>query len=141
MTAPGASTIIVVEDDMSMSQAIARLLRLAGHETLVFPSAEALLERGVPPNAGCVILDIHLPGLTGFELHQRLMLAASTTPVIFITAYDDAETQVQAQRAGAFAYLSKPFGGHRLLETVRKALNLRPAPLGAPHTAASGKAP
>ena len=84
----------------------------------MFFSAEALLRAGVPADAACLLLDVHLPGITGFELYDRLAASHPPRPVIFMTAYDEPATRAQSEKAGAVAYLTKPFAGKRLIETI-----------------------
>lgn len=114
--------IVVVDDDPSVSVALKRLLTAAGFGTAAFTSAEALLQAGVAAGAHCLILDVHLPGLSGFELRRRLMDTGATPPVIFITAHDEPGTRAQAEQAGAIAYLVKPFPGQGLLAAVTRAI-------------------
>jgi FixJ family two-component response regulator len=115
--------IIVVDDDAQMNQAIERLLNAAGFHAVTFPSAEALLAAGAVANAACMVLDIHLPGLSGFELRQRLELDGARPPVIFITAYDDPASRAQAQEADATAYFTKPFPGQSFLTAIDQAIH------------------
>src|SRR4029079_15051153 len=103
MAPPDARCVIVVDDDMSMIHALERILQLGGYMPVTFPSAEALLEKKGMAKADCLVLDVHLPGLTGFELYERLAREGTPPPVIFITAYDDEESRVQAEKAGAVA--------------------------------------
>jgi FixJ family two-component response regulator len=117
-------TIVVVEDDASMSQAIERILRAGGFEAVVFASAEAALEAGAE-TADCLVLDILLPGMSGFELYRRLVQCGSEAPVIFITAHDDPALREEAQRLGASSFLPKPFPGRLLLDAVAQALRSR----------------
>lgn len=117
-----AQTIVVVDDDAGMNQAIERLLDAAGFKSVTFPSAEALVESGVANRAACLILDIHLPGLSGFDLEQQLTQGGYKLPVIFITAFDDPESHRRAATAGAIAYLTKPFSGKKLVAAVAQAL-------------------
>jgi FixJ family two-component response regulator len=114
--------VVVVEDDAGMRRAIERLLRGAGFRPLLFPSAEALLEAGAGASTVCFVLDIHLPGLSGFELRERLSRGDRDLPTVFITAYDDPAARERAHDAGALAYLTKPFPGRSLLEAVSHAL-------------------
>ena len=114
--------IVVVDDDEGMNQAIQRLLSAAGFQVVTFASAEALLAADGAKEAGSLVLDIHLPGLSGFELHRRLAQSGAAPPVIFVTAYDDPDTQTQATMAGAVAYLTKPFPGRLLTNTVLRAI-------------------
>jgi FixJ family two-component response regulator len=115
-------SIVVVDDDDGMNQAIRRLLSAAGFRALTFASAEALLEAGTAAQAACLVLDIHLPGLSGFELHRRLIQNGIGLPVVFITAYDDPDSLQQARTAGAIAYLTKPFSGQSLLTAIAGAV-------------------
>jgi FixJ family two-component response regulator len=121
---PGTESrrIVVVEDDASMSHAIDRILRLAGFAPQTFDSAEKMLESGAAAGAACLVFDVHLPDITGFELRERMASAGKQPPVIFITAYDEPESRSQAERAGAAAYLLKPFSGHDLIAAVRRAV-------------------
>src|SRR5262245_31921072 len=106
---PGTrNNIIVVDDDVAMSRALGRLLGLAGFRTATFLSAEELLQEGGAQEASCLVLDVNLPGLSGFELHRRLVQSGMRQPVIFITAHDDPEWRTRAASAGASAYLTKP---------------------------------
>ena len=122
MASPELRPVFIVEDDSGMSNAIVRILRLAGFAPRAFVSAEALLASGCAADAGCMILDVNLPGLTGFQLQQRLALLGNRSPVIFITAYDEPESREQAVSAGAIAYLIKPFSGNMLVEKVAGAM-------------------
>jgi len=115
--------IIVVDDDEGMNQAIERLLHAAGFEVVTFDSAEAVLEAGAANDAACMVLDVHLPGLSGFELRQRLAASGATPPTIFITAYDEPEAREEAEKNGAVAFLSKPFSGRLLTRAVHQALD------------------
>jgi len=123
-SAERAKSIVIVEDDSSMSQALERILRLGGHASISYPSAEALLANSNVADAACLILDVQLPGITGFELHSRLTQRGPTPPVIFITAYDEPEARARAQSAGATAFLAKPFSGCALLESIREAVTV-----------------
>ena len=114
--------IVVVEDDPSMVQAIKRLLRAAGFPVLPFASAEALLQSGATAEAACFVLDIHLPGLSGFELQQRMLDGGRRQPVIFITAQDEPSIREAAEASGAVACLGKPFPARTLLGAIRQAL-------------------
>jgi FixJ family two-component response regulator len=121
------SNIVVVDDDAGMNQAIERLLNAAGFRTLTFSSGEALLQSGAAASAACLVLDIHLPGLSGFDLCRRLLQEGIALPVIFITAYDDPDSQIQAKRAGAVALFTKPFPGQSLVAAITRALGVGPA--------------
>jgi FixJ family two-component response regulator len=118
--------ILVVEDDNGMSKAIERLLRAAGFQAKSFASAEELLRTDAAEEAKCLVLDIHLPGFSGFELRRQLVALGQNAPVIFITAHDDDSTRAEAEQLDCIAYLHKPFQGRALLEAIRQALNLDP---------------
>jgi FixJ family two-component response regulator len=117
--------VVLVEDDASMRQAIARVLGAAGFRVTAYPSAEALLAEGPPAGAGCLVLDVQLPGLSGLALHRRLAAAGAAPPAIFITAHDAPATRAEVQHAGAAAYLTKPFPGRSLVDAVSRALEPR----------------
>jgi FixJ family two-component response regulator len=112
--------VIIVEDDMGLNRAVARLLSIAGFQSRSFDSAEGLLASESATGADCFVFDIHLPGITGVELQERLDDAGIHRPVIFITAHDDLHTRHSA-RAGA-SYLTKPFSGQALIQAIDAAL-------------------
>ena len=115
------TVVIVVDDNAGFLKGVARLLAHNGIESRTFASAEALLESGGAQTATCLLLDIHLGGISGIELQRRLAAAGSKCPVIFMTASDDEATQNEAVEAGCIAYLRKPFVRHVLLDAIRKA--------------------
>lgn len=125
-TVPRAKKIVVVDDDTEMNQAVARLLKAAGFRTVTFPSGAAFLESGTADSAACLILDVHLPGFSGFELQRRLHERGNRSPVIFMTAYDDPASELLAQAAGAIAYLTKPFPRKAFLGAITQALSSQP---------------
>ena len=116
------ATILVVEDDASMSQAIARMLRVGGYWAILFDSAEAALDSDQTALADCLILDIQLPGMSGIELLRDLVMVGQDAPAILITAHDEPRIRIEAGKAGARGYLTKPFAGRALLDAVRNAL-------------------
>jgi len=113
--------IIVVDDDASMLKSLSRLLTAYGFVAQAFPSAEALLTSGGARAASCLLLDIHLGGISGIELNRRLSAAGSKCPVIFMTAIDDNATRREAIEVGCIAYLRKPFAPDVLLEAIARA--------------------
>ena len=115
------STITIVEDDHSVNLAVSRLLETAGFTTRCFTSAGALLSDHNAHKADCLVLDVHLPDMTGFELQRRLAAAGSTTPVVVITAHDDPMHRRAAREIGACAYLIKPFSSLALVDAVKRA--------------------
>ena len=124
-TNENTGTVVVVEDDASMMQALQRLLKAGGFQPRTFGSAEALLQSSATADAACFVFDIHLPGLSGLELRQRLLESSVEQPVIFITANDEPATREAAERAGGLACLIKPFSGRSLLDAVRRAISNR----------------
>jgi FixJ family two-component response regulator len=122
---PGSErgTVVIVEDDLSMCQALKRILLLGGFEPRMYGSAEALLDDD-RKDAVCMILDVQLPGMSGFALRDRLGAHTALPPVIFITAFDDPDVRVHAERVDA-GLLAKPFAGRLLLETIRRAIAYR----------------
>lgn len=111
--------VAVVDDDSSMRIGLERLLQARGFGTEAFASAEAFL--AAPSAADCLLLDIHLGGMGGFELRRRLSSAGSRLPVIFMTAFDDESTRREAASLGCVAYLRKPFAGQLLMEAIAAA--------------------
>lgn len=121
MVVSQAETVLVVEDDDSMRQALERFLRAAGFECVTFSSADALLARGVDQDLVCVISDLRLPGMSGLELLGALHERNQTTPFILVTAHDAPGLREKAMLCGAAAYLAKPFRGTALLEAIKAA--------------------
>ena len=119
-------TVAIVEDDTGMREALGRMLGSAGFQTRSFGSAEAFLEGGRDEDVRCLVVDIHLPGASGFDLQRRLTEDGETRPVIFITAHDSARMRREAEQLGALAFLAKPFDGRLLLGAVRTALESEP---------------
>jgi CheY-like chemotaxis protein len=116
------TNVVVVEDDVGVRESILRLLDAAGFRAMAFASAEALLKAMVVSTAGCLVVDIALPGLSGFELYQRLLESDSKLPVIFITEDDGSSGARRAHKLGAVAYLSKPVPEQDLLDAITRAL-------------------
>ena len=117
------ANIFVIEDDASLNQAVGRLLEAAGFHARMFQSAEAVLADASLEEADCFVLDIHLPGISGFELQSRLACSGVTAPVILITAHDDPVHHRTAREIGAAAYLIKPFSSLSLIDAVVRAID------------------
>jgi FixJ family two-component response regulator len=116
--------IVVVDDDEGMRRAAETVLNAAGFPVVTFSSAETLLESDVADRAACLVFDIHLPGLSGFELCRELSrTCGASPPVIFITGHDEPATRDQAKALGAAAYLAKPFASRTLVEAVSRAVS------------------
>jgi FixJ family two-component response regulator len=111
--------VAIVEDDPAMRKSIDRLLRAHGCDTASFASAEAFLASEAADSARALVLDIHLPGLSGIELCQRLQHGRSGLPVVLITAYENDALRADALAAGCVAYLQKPFDSERLIEALQ----------------------
>jgi len=120
---PNDPMVFVVDDDPGLRQSLARLIRSAGMEVKTFASPQELLDQGPPPGPGCLILDVHLPGLNGLELQQELAARKISTPIIFITGQGDIPTSVKAMKGGAIDFLTKPFKASDLLAGIQEAFN------------------
>ena len=118
---PIVTLIGVVDDDESVRDALSSLVRSAGYQCAVFPSAEEFLASG-PQETDCLVLDIRMPGLSGFELHRRLRDLNRLVPVIFITANADDEMRERALTQGAAALFAKPFNDDALLGAIHSAI-------------------
>ena len=114
--------VAVVDDDASVRRALTRLLQSADLRVLTYASATEFLATGVSSAPDCVILDIHLGGMSGLELLSRLRQAGCSLPVLIITAHDDAQAREAAARGGCTAYLRKPLDAKLLLEEVATAM-------------------
>jgi len=117
-----ADTVYVVDDDTSVCNALRRLLRSAQYRVRTFASAEEFRQSDFKSSPGCLLLDIRLPGISGFEFQQELLASGIRMPVIFITGHDRAGMEEQAMKLGATAYLRKPFDEEALLGAIRRAM-------------------
>ena len=116
------SFIAIVDDDESVRNAVHGVLKSVGMKTRTFASAEEFMVSGQRNATACLITDVQMPGMNGLELQAQLVQADFSIPIIFITAYGDTRTRTQAMRAGAIAFLEKPFDDDVLLDSVRAAL-------------------
>jgi FixJ family two-component response regulator len=114
--------ILVVDDDVSVREALAGLIRSAGLRVETFASAQEFLARPRPDAPGCLVLDVRLPGLSGLDLQKRLAEINLEIPIIFITGHGDVPTSVRAMKAGAFEFLTKPFADQDLLDAIQQAI-------------------
>jgi FixJ family two-component response regulator len=114
--------IAVVDDDAAIREAVQSLLRSVGLRAEGFASAQDFLQSGRLQDTACLIVDVRMPRMSGLELQQQLTTAQCPIPVVFITAHGDAETRTRALRAGAVAFLDKPFSDEALLRAVQTAL-------------------
>ena len=121
MTA-GDALVYVVEDDAALRASLTNLLRSVGLQVAAFASAQEFLRSPRPEVPSCLVLDVRLPGLSGLELQQQLVAGDLALPIIFITGYGDIPMTVQAMKAGAVEFLTKPFRDQELLDAIHQAL-------------------
>ncbi|WP_454624138.1 response regulator transcription factor [Bradyrhizobium cenepequi] len=117
------SRIAIVDDDVRILESLQNLLESAGHSVCSFSSAQSLLEDNVLPEIDCLIADIGMPLINGFELHRLARDARPDLPIIFITARPEAATQKRAAAQGHQGFFRKPFDGPALLAAVKQALS------------------
>jgi len=116
------SIVLVVDDDISVRESLELLLRHEGFDVETFASAQDFLGRSPITVPSCLVLDISLPGLNGLDLQKRVAVERHEMPIIFITGHGDIPITVQAMKAGAVEFLTKPFSDEILLNAVRHAL-------------------
>ena len=114
--------VAIVDDDEQIRNSLHDLMESAGFAALAFASAEEFLNSGEQEHTACLIADIRMPGMSGLELQSKLNNDHCRIPIIFITAQGDEKMRMQALRAGAVRFLTKPFHDEVLLEGVRVAL-------------------
>jgi len=118
----GDAIVFVVDDDAPLRESLTNLLRSVGLRVAAFASAQEFLHSPRPDGPSCLVLDVRLPGLSGLELQQRLVEADLAMPIIFMTGYGDIPMTVQAMKAGAVEFLTKPFRDQDLLDAIHQAL-------------------
>ncbi len=121
MGASGA-TVFVVDDDQAVRRSLERLIRSAGLNVETYSSATEFLEKPPSSGAGCVVLDVRMPGMTGPELFDRMAEQGFSLPVVFLTGHGDVPTGVQAMKKGAVDFLLKPVDDEVLLQVIRQAV-------------------
>jgi|ERR1700688_822471 len=114
--------VAIVDDDDLMRSALQGMLKSVGLPSQAFASAEEFLKSGQQKQTTCLIADIRMPGISGLELQAKLNAECCRIPTIFITAHGDTKMRMQALRAGAVEFLSKPFDDEALLGSIRAAL-------------------
>ena len=117
---PEEPIVFAVDDDVSMREALSRLFRSTGIRAQIFASAEDFLALKRPDAPACLVLDVRLPGLSGLELQREL--ADVAIPIIFITGHGDIPMSVEAMKAGAVEFLTKPFRDQALLDAIHQAI-------------------
>jgi FixJ family two-component response regulator len=114
--------VFVVDDDAPLRESLKNLIRSVGLRVEAFASAQEFLRTKRPDLAGCLVLDVRLPGLSGLDLQKRIAEAEMEIPIIFITGHGDIPMTVQAMKAGAVEFLTKPFRDQDLLDAIQRAL-------------------
>jgi FixJ family two-component response regulator len=114
--------VFVVDDDAPMRESLKNLLRSVGLRVEAFASAQEFLRSPRPDVPGCLVLDVRLPGLSGLDLQKQMAQGDRDMPIIFITGHGDIPMTVQAMKAGAVEFLTKPFRDQELLDAVQHAL-------------------
>jgi FixJ family two-component response regulator len=114
--------VFVVDDDVSVRESLESLIRWAGWQPETFASAQEFLSRPRVLAPSCLVLDVTLPDLNGLDLQKRVAVDRVDMPIIFITGYGDVPMTVQAMKAGAVEFLTKPFGEDVLLSAIRHAI-------------------
>jgi FixJ family two-component response regulator len=118
----GQAIVYIIDDDPSIQEMLSSLFRSIGLRVEVFGSAQELLQSKLPEIAGCLVLDVRLPGLSGFDLQAELAKANIQTPIVFMTGHGDISMSVRAMKAGAVDFLTKPFRDQDLLDAVTAAI-------------------
>lgn len=114
--------VLVVDDDVSVREALQRLIRSAGYGIETFGSAREFLARPITDVPSCLVLDVRLPGLSGLDLQKRMAEVNLEIPIVFITGHGDVPSSVQAMKAGALEFLIKPFAEQDLLDAIQQAI-------------------
>ena len=121
---PTSPLLAIIDDDEAMQDSLHDLLEAAGLVARCYGSAEEFLESDLRTQAACLIVDIHMPKMSGLQLQAKLKEEECNIPIIFITAHGDARMRIRAMREGAVEFLAKPFDHHLLLKRVRSALDV-----------------
>jgi FixJ family two-component response regulator len=119
---PKTSLVSVVEDDQFFRESMRRLMRSLGYSVEIFPSAADFLGSPRLAETACLIADVQMPAMNGFELHRRLIAAGYAIPTILVTAYADEGARARALNDGVVCYLRKPVGEEDLVRCLRAAL-------------------
>ena len=119
---PRTAVIAIVDDDESVREALTSLIRSLGYAAVAFGCAEDLLKSRRRRSVSCVVADVQMPGMTGFELHNRLVASGKPIPTILITAFPEERARERALESGVICYLAKPFSEDDLLACIRSTL-------------------
>ena len=123
-SSPEKSTVYIVDDDQAIRHAMELLMRSVGLDYEIFHSGDDFLSSHTDDRAGCLVLDIRMPGLGGLELQERLNELGSSLPIIFITGHGDVPMAVEAMQKGAVDFIQKPFRDQELLDRISEALKV-----------------
>ena len=115
--------VFVIDDDESVSKSISRLMKSIGINVRTFTSAKDFLDQECQYLSGCLVLDVKMPRMSGLELQQKLIDCGSTMPIIFMSAHEDISAREQGLRAGAIAFIQKPFESRDIIELVKSTLS------------------
>jgi len=114
--------VIVVDDDLSFRNMLSRLVGTIGLKTVQFASAEEFLAAPLPDGPACLVLDVHMPGLSGLDLQRRLTQGSRPFPIIFTTGHGDIPMTVEAMKAGAVGFFSKPFRTQEMIDAIKEGI-------------------
>jgi FixJ family two-component response regulator len=118
-----APTVVVVDDDPQLRGALSTLFRSVGYQAVAYGSASDLLTSQLPDGVCCLVMDVRMPGISGFDFHARLMERGEEVPIIFVTGHGDIPMGIRAMKNGAVDFLTKPFREEELLDAVASAMN------------------
>lgn len=118
------NTVFVVDDDQAMRSSLKWLIESVGMSVEIYDSADAFIRNYYPGRAGCLLLDVRMPGMSGLELQEHFLDHQIKIPIIIITGHGDVPMAVRAMKAGAVDFIEKPFNDELLLESIRNALQL-----------------
>jgi FixJ family two-component response regulator len=119
---PNDSTVVVVDDDASVREAMKELFESVGLKVIVFKSGAEFLESTIPDTSCCMVLDVRMPEMSGLKLQEELAKAEVQIPIVFVSGHGDVAMAVKAMKAGAVDFLSKPFNSQDMLDAVFAAL-------------------
>jgi len=114
--------VSIIDDDVSVRAALGSLVRSLGYVARTFESAEAFLQSADLAETACIVTDIQMPGMSGFDLNSRLKATGSKVPLVFVTAFPEDHIRARAEAGGAFGFLAKPFDGQALIGLITSAL-------------------
>ena len=123
MTAEGAATVFVIDDDALVRGSVQGLLKSVGLRSEAFETAEEFLHAKRPDVPSCLVLDVSLPGISGLDFQRELAAAGVQIPIVFVTGHGDIPMSVKAMKSGAVEFLTKPFQDTDLLDAIRQALD------------------